>query len=187
MNRMFNSLDPAQLNLLLFGVILLAGSALGSYVVWPKVETLRSLVNTLAVLEGVATNGKPVGDEVTTLEAEVESLNYSLHGDVVKMPSNQLEAFIIGRMQDISWQHGIELRGVQPGTGNRIQIFEEVLFELEVAGGYFDIHRWLLAVRDEFGMVVIKHFNIVPIERNSLEPRLLASLTIVFYRETDDV
>ena len=186
MEQLLNKVDARQLTLLLFAVLLLTTGALGSYVVWPRVEVFRNLSNTLEVLQNVVTQGNTVQHEVAALQREVESLNRRLHGDTINMSSNQLEAFIIGRMQDISWRHSVELRGVTPGTGNQIQVFEEVLFNLEVAGDYFDLFTWLTSVRRELGMLVIKQFDITTIERNTTDPQLLARLTIAFYREMSD-
>jgi len=185
-DQLLNKFDPRQLNLLMMGVLLLTCGALGSYVVWPKVEVYRNLANTLEVVQSVVTHGNTIDHEVVALQQEVESLNHSLHGDVVNMSSNQLEAFIIGRMQNISWRHSVELRGVTPATGNQMRIFEEVLFNLEVAGDYFDLFSWLNAVRHELGMLVIKQFNITSTEGNSREPLLSARFTIAFYREMND-
>ena len=186
LNQLMKRMDPRQLNLLLFVVLLLSSSALASYVVWPKVDVFLNLSNTLKVLQNVLTQGNSVDHEVTALQQKVELLNHRLRGDTVNMSSNQLEAFIIGRMQDISWQHSVELRAVTPGSGNQIQIFEEVLFSVEVTGDYFDLFGWLTAVREELGMLVIKQFTITSIEHNTTEPRLLVILTIAFYREMND-
>ena len=186
MDQLLNKMDSRQLNLVMIGVLLLTCGALGSYVVWPKVEVYRNLANTLEVVQNVVTHGYTIDHDIEALQQEVESLNYRLHGNIVDMSSNQLEAFIIGRIQNISWQHSVELRGVTPATGNQMQVFEEVLFNLEVAGDYFDLFSWLNAVRHELGMLVIKQFNITSIEGNSGEPLLSATFTIAFYREMHD-
>ena len=186
MDKLLSRIDVRQLNLLLFTVLVLTSGALGSYVVWPKVEVFRHLSSNLEVLQNVLTEGNSVDHEVAALEQRAELLNHRLRGDTVNMSSNQLEAFIIGRMQDISWQHAVELRAVTPGVGNQMQVFEEVVFNLEVTGDYFDLFEWLNSVRQDLGMLVIKQFNIKSIERNKVEPELLATLTIAFYREVSD-
>ena len=54
---------------------------------------------------------------------------------------------------------------------------------MEVAGDYFDLYTWLQELGDKLGFVVIKSFNIRPLDARAAEPRLTARLTIVSYRE----
>jgi hypothetical protein len=98
------------------------------------------------------------------------------------LPDKQLEAFVIGRLQGISWRNHVELRGVKPGKGEVVRIFREVLFDVEVSGDYFDLFAWLQELRRELGFVVVKQFAIRPLERDKENPRLSVKLSIVSYR-----
>lgn len=172
--------------LLMASVALLVAAALGSYVILPEVRSYRQSVNTLTVLESAVAQQASLGIQVNTLETELDTLQQKLRGDTVNMPDNQMESFVIGRLQGISWRNNIELLGVRPGKGGKIQAFEEILFDVEVAGDYFDLYSWLQELDDELGFVVIKSFNIRPLDSIKAGPRLTARLTIVSYREGDN-
>ena len=73
---------------------------------------------------------------------------------------------------------------VRPAKGSTIQALEEILFEVEVAGDYFDLYAWLQDLDNKLGFVVIKNFNIRPLSTVLNNPRLIAKLTIVSYRVT---
>ena len=82
--------------------------------------------------------------------------------------------------------------GEQPGniyarfTNPTVRVFEEVLFNVVVAGDYFDIFNWLQALDDELGFVVVKQFDLQPDPGNRTGERLRANFTIVSYREVND-
>lgn len=169
--------------LLMVSAALLVAAALASYVILPEVRSYKQSVKTLGALESAVAQQTGLGMQVTTLESEIETLQNRLHGNTVNMPDNQMESFVIGQLQGISWRNNIELLGVRPGKGGQIQAFEELLFDVEIVGDYFDLYAWLQELDDELGFVVIKSFNIRPLDSTKAEPRLTARLTIVSYRE----
>jgi Tfp pilus assembly protein PilO len=183
MDQLLKNMEPRTMALLMVSVALLVAAALGSYVIWPKAQSYRQSINTLATLESVVSQQASIGMQVATLESELEALQHQLQGDMVNLPENQMESFVIGELQGISWRNKIELLGVRPGKGGLIQGFEEILFDVEVAGDYFDLYTWLQELGDKLGFVVIKSFNIRPLDARAAEPRLTARLTIVSYRE----
>jgi hypothetical protein len=105
---------------------------------------------------------------------------------MVNTPENEMESFIIGRLQTISWSNNIELLRVTPGNGTTVRMFEEVLFDVVIAGDYFDIYNWLQSLDDELGFVVVKQFDLRPVPGNMDDGRLNANFTIVSYREASD-
>ena len=183
MDRLLTALEPRKMVLLMVSAALLVAAALGSYVILPEVRSYKQSVKTLTALESAVAMKTGLGMQVTTLESEIDDLQHRLHGNTVNMPDNQMESFVIGQLQGISWRNNIELLGVRPGKGGQIQAFEEILFDVEVVGDYFDLHAWLHELDDELGFVVIKSFNIRPLDSTIAEPRLTARLTIVSYRE----
>ena len=184
MQQMLALLDPRTARLLMIAVAAIVAAALGTYVVWPMASEVLELSNTLTVLERVANRGEAMEDEIRAAELRVAELERELHGDMVDKSDNELEAFVLGRMQGISWRNDIELRSVKPSKGNRVLDFEEVRFEVQVTGDYFDLFAWLRDLNEELGFVVVKRFNLRATERNVSEPRLTATFTIVSYRGT---
>jgi len=186
MEELLKKMDPRQIFLAMVGMTLLLMAALVVYVVLPEVKDYRKSIGALEVLERVAQNGDELEQEKTALQQEIDGLVQRLHGDMVNMPKNQMEAFVIGRLQGISWHNNMELRAVTPGKGDAVLMFEEVLFDVEVTGEYFDLFAWLQDLGEELGYVVVKHFSIGPEGRGASDTRLNAKFTVVSYREVDD-
>ena len=118
---------------------------------------------------------------ITIHELLTATLKNKLQGGMVDLPDNQMESFVIGQLQGISWRNKIELMGVRPGKGSNIQALQEVLFDVEISGDYFDLYAWLQELDDQLGFVVIKSFTIRPLDTSLTGPRLIARLTIVSY------
>lgn len=183
MDRLLANMEPRIILLLMASIALLVAAALGSYVIWPEARSYRESLNTLSTLESVVSQQSSLETQLASLQDELDSLQGQLHGDMVNLPDNQMESFVIGRLQGISWRNKIELMGVRPGKGGIIQGFEEILFDVEVAGDYFDLYAWLQELGKELGFVVVKSFNIRPLDTGDTAPRLTARLTIVSYRK----
>ena len=183
MDKLLANMEPRKMVLLMVSAALLVAAALGSYVIWPQARSYQQSRNTLATLESVVSQQTGLGTQLASLENEIDTLQHQLHGDMVNLPDNEMESFVIGRLQGISWRNNIELLGVRPGKGGLIQGYEEVQFDVEVAGDYFDLYTWLQELDDELGYVVVKSFDIRPLDTRAAEPRLTARLTIVSYRE----
>ena len=183
MEALIKQLEPRTAIMLMIAAVLLVTAALGSYVILPEFRQYRGSLDTRNVLQQVTNNGASLDTQIETLRKEVDSLDHELHGDLANMPDNQMEAFIIGRLQGISWRNNIELQSVRPGKGNIVKVFEEIVFKVKITGEYLDLYAWLQELGQELGFVVIKHFSIKPLDSNEAEPRLIADLTIVSYRE----
>lgn len=184
MHALLQNTPPRTLLLMLVSLALVTVTALATYAVWPEYRDHRKALATLRLLEGVVAKGDPLEREMADLQQRVESLNHRLHGDMVNLPVNQMESFIIGRLQGISWRNHVELLSVTPGSGGKVLMFDEVMFNVRVSGDYFDIYRWLMDMREELGYVVVKQFNIQPGPSGSEDRRLVATFTIVSYRES---
>ena len=186
MGERLKKMDPRMASLAMVGVTLLALAVLAVYVVLPEVRDYRKSISTLEVLERVAQNGDELQQEMVVLQQQADGLVQRLHGDVVNMPKNQMEAFIIGRLQGISWRNNMVLRAVTPGKGDVVRMFEEVLFDVEVSGEYFDLFTWLQDLNEDLGYVVVKQFSIATEKHKDSDTRLNARFTIVSYREVGD-
>lgn len=179
-------MDPRTASLAMVGTTLLVLAVLVVYVVLPEFRDYRKSLTTLEVLERVTNNGDDLQQEMDSLQQQADALIQRLHGDMINMPVNQMEAFIIGRLQGISWRNNMVLQTVTPGKGDVVRMFEEVLFDVEVSGEYFDLFAWLQDLSEELGYVVVKHFSIAMENNKDSNTRLNARFTIVSYREVKD-
>lgn len=186
MNKLLMETEPRVLVLLMVSSALLVIAALGSYVIWPEFRDFRKSMDVLSVLREVTARGDDLDNQMVVLKTSVDRLNRELHGDMVNTPAKEMESFIIGRLQTLSWNNNVELLRVTPGHGSTVSVFEEVLFEVSISGDYFDIFNWLQALDDELGFVVVKRFALQPDGGGDSGERLKANFTIVSYREVAD-
>jgi Tfp pilus assembly protein PilO len=184
MEAILRNTPPRTLLLLMGSLAVLLLAAIASRVVWPQYRHYSQAQSTLRMLNSALEHGDGLIREMQGLQQQVASLNHQLHGDMVDLPQNQMESFIIGRLQKISWRNHIELDSVTPGTGSKVQAFEEILFSVRISGDYFDIYQWLHDMREELGYVVVKQFDIKRSASGSASQRLHASFTIAAYRDT---
>ncbi|MCU7886113.1 MAG: hypothetical protein KZQ82_18130, partial [Candidatus Thiodiazotropha sp. (ex Lucinoma annulata)] len=109
-------------------------------------------------------------------------LAHQLHGDMAGLPAKQMESYIIGRLQKVSWETDVELISVKPGDGQRVQMFQESLFEVEIHAKYFNFFNWLQTIGRELGFIVVKKYEINTINKELSNPELKIVLTMVSYR-----
>ena len=174
-----------ELRLLLLGLaaILLAAAVVG--LVAPSAKALQSATREVTVLEEAAQDGAELDRHLQEQHARIEDLKYRLHGDMANLPARQVEAYVIGRLQRVSWNNEVELVSVQPALGERVQIFQEMLFNVELAGHYGDLYSWMLDARKELGYVVVKEYSLARRDNNDEEPQLLAQLSLASYRAVE--
>ena len=178
-------LDERQQRLLIVGAFVLLVAVCFAYVILPALKSYRQALTSMRVIESVVVNEQSMETELERLAAEVAALDRELHGDTANLAENQLEAFVVGRLQSISWRNGVELLSVEPRIGDTIQMFRESLFEIRLSGDYFALFAWLNNVRDELGFVVIKEYEMRPTEDVARDPTLEARLVVASYRVDD--
>lgn len=193
MANWLDRLTREQLRLIGGSLLLLLVVALGSYVVLPEFRALRAASSSLKLLEASTQTGPDIGAQLSSLIAEIEQLERDLHGDMATLPVNQIEAYIIGRLQRISWQFDIEFLGVEPSYGGIVGEFQELLFDVELRGNYFDLFDWLRGVSRELGFVVVKRFQISPSVNSGPSansgvntPEVQIDLTMASYRSLEN-
>ncbi|MDH3716189.1 MAG: type 4a pilus biogenesis protein PilO [Gammaproteobacteria bacterium] len=179
-------LDDRSLLMLLGGVAALLFAAGIVYLVVPEYKALNMAVETRANMRETVSKGKAVYGELESLAEEVAELRQRVHGDMANRPLKQMESYIIGRLQKISWQHNIELRGVAPGPGRSVQMFKEIVFDVELVGDYFDLVAWLRELSGQLGFVVVKEYRMRPLNIADDEPQLVLNLKMVSYRLVSD-
>ena len=167
---------------LLASVMLLMFFTSSVYAIWPQVKALKSGYQTRDELKDIVSNKDKLEEQIKNLAADVDGLKRKLKGDMANLPEKKMEAYIIGELQNISWNHKISLIGVKPVKGNEIQMFQEILFNVQISGDYFDLYQWLLDLRDQLGFIVIKNFELNEINPNDTNSTLLMKLQIASYK-----
>ncbi|MDH3589673.1 MAG: hypothetical protein OEQ74_09735 [Gammaproteobacteria bacterium] len=175
-------MDARRRNLIALGLIGILVTGMLVYVVLPEIKEFHNKSTSRSALIGIATDGNDLLQQIDSRMQAIDELTQRLHGDSANLPPRQMESFVIGRLQKISWDNNIELISVRPGEGERVAEFREMLFKVELEGGYIPVHRWLWAVRKELGFVVIKEFSLVRADQSPVDPRLQATLTLASYR-----
>jgi len=175
--------QPRTVALMMGGIVLLVVLSEFTYLLLPQVKSYRALDASYSMLEQAVGNNQSLANQLQRIEAEVNDLSHDLHGDMAQLPVKQMESFVIGRLQKVSWETDVELVSVLPGSGGQVQNFREQLFEVKLSAHYHDFFEWLQIINDELGYIVVKKFEIRPDDRDELEnPRLSLVLTLVSYR-----
>ncbi|HUO82313.1 MAG TPA: GspMb/PilO family protein [Gammaproteobacteria bacterium] len=182
MNNLLARLDPKRLPLLAGGITLLACVTLSVYLVLPQYRTWRAASTERDGLELSVQAAPSVAAEHLRLVGEVQALETALRGDAGSMPEQALEAFVIGRLQDLSWRRGVDLVSVQPMPPGTVGAIRETTFQLELEGGYAELRAWLGDIGGELGFVTIRQLALVPQDGEGDDPRLRAALILAAYR-----
>lgn len=182
MMDILSRLDNRSLNLYGALVVLLMAAASFVYLVLPHAKSIKSGLDQRDALEQVGINGTKLEEQLLVLNGEVKELQRQLHGDMGNLPAKEMEAFIIGRLQDISWRNSVDLVSVEPRAGGDVETFEETLFKVELSGNYFDLYQWISATGRELGFVVVKEYEMRATDESVSDPKLFAELTMASYR-----
>lgn len=183
MQDFFETAEPRVVAMLLAAVVLLVTAVEVTYLLWPQVKTYRDLSSSHQLLEQTVTSSDSLTRQLERIDTEVQALSRELHGDMARLPARQMESFVIGRLQKVSWATDVELVSVQPGSGRQVQNFRESLFEVRLNARYHDFFQWLQQVNDELGYIVVKKFEIDSGSPEDIDnPVLSLSLTLVSYR-----
>jgi hypothetical protein len=174
-----------QLRLGSFGIVAIVVSIMLFYVALPQWRAYGSARILVTTLEQGMADGIDLDAQLGVLAVDVEKLEHTLHGDTSNLPLKQVEAFVIGRLQTISWKNHVELVGVKPHAGTQKGPFRELLFDLELRGDYFDCFAWLQDISSELGFIVVKQFEMSPIAGDGDEPLLRVKLTMASYRNAE--
>ncbi|MFK8020094.1 MAG: type 4a pilus biogenesis protein PilO [Pseudomonadales bacterium] len=141
-------------------LVVLAASVV--YGVLPKYKQWNKVSHSLQLLSDAAALPVDMNVQILQLEQKVADLERKLSGDSASLPSKQFESHIIGQLQKAAWQYSLQLEGIKPSQGEKVDRFRETLFEVTLSGGYFAIHDLLGGLREKLGFVVVKRFNVKP-------------------------
>jgi hypothetical protein len=175
-------LDAREFRLALLGIGLVVTSIAISAAFLPKVKEYRAAARAVTVLEEAKENTADLEQQLEERYAKIEDLKFQLHGDMANLPLKQVESYVIGRLQKISWRNDVDLVSVEPALGQQVQIFSEMLFNIELIGEYDDIYRWLWDAKNELGFVVVKEYAMSRRDNVDDNPKLLAEVSLASYR-----
>ena len=185
MRELLQNIGIRELRLILVGLGAVITVALVVSVVTPRIKVLRTTTNTVETLRAASGDGLELDRHLQEEHDEIEELKFRLYGDMANLPVKQVEAYIIGRLQEISWGTGVDLLSVEPAAGNQVQIFQEILFNVEAVGHYEDLYQWLWEVRTELGYVVVNEYSLKRNDDNDEDPVLVADLSLASYRAVE--
>ncbi len=177
-----DKLDAREFRLAALGLGMVITAAAVSLTLLPAARLYLANAKAVGVLE--AANGATIDldQQLEARHASIEELKFRLHGDMANLPLNQVESYVIGKLQKISWRNEVELVSVKPAAGQRVQIFNEVLFNVELIGEYDNIYRWLWGAKNELGFVVVKEYGMQRRDNVDANPRLLTTVSLASYR-----
>ncbi len=182
MQSMLQKINLREFRLLLIGVGAVVTCAAVALLVIPNAKAYQAVSREIAVLRQASRDGDALETHLQEQHEKIQDLNYRLHGDMAGLPVRQIESYVVGRLQRISWGNDIELVSVEPTMGDRVEIFQEMIFNVQLSGKYVDLYQWLWEARNELGFVVVKEYGLERRDNDDDEPLLLANLSLATYR-----
>ena len=179
-DQLFADVEPRVLRLAAISVVLLALAAGYLYLVKPAWVQYADV----KFQHAQASSGLPGGGEnsdatILQAEREVEDLRNTLYGGAANIPRAEIESFVVDALDRISEVHGVRLLGITPDVSDRVLMFEELPYTVEVSGSFFALHKWLYTVERELRPMVVKRFELSPSRDRSV---ITLNLKIVAYR-----
>ena len=166
-------------------VVFTVAALLGTFVLKPAWQSYSEVSHSRDLLVGVIGGNAQLDDTIVELQQETRKLRARIYGDIVRLPVSEMEAYIIGKLQQVSWNHEIELAGVTPREGEEIDIFQGFVFEIQMYAGFFDLVNWLGEIQHDLGFAVLESFTLTADTPDEADPRLNVRITITSYRAVD--
>ncbi len=175
LEKLQQQLRPEGWLALMATVLVLTVLAAYLYLLKPSLARYRELAQIWSpvALEDAFGRAEEAGGEIVALEQEVRELQDELYGGAAGLPLEQMESFVIDRLDRISVQRGVQLVSVKPGELSRVLMFDEMPYDVDVAGEYFALYDWLQAVEEELRPMVVKRFAMQPgVQQDGVSMRL---------------
>ncbi len=185
MQELLSKINLREMRLLLIGLGAVVIAGLVVTLVLPKAKAMRTARATVETLRSAANDGTELDRHLQEEHEKIQDLKFRLYGDMANLPVKQVEAYIIGRLQEISWGTNVDLLSVEPAMGEQVQIFQEILFNVQAVGQYNDLYEWLWEVRNELGYVVVNEYRLRRKDDDDKQPVLLADLSLASYRAVE--
>jgi len=178
-------IEPRSLGLMLMlsGFVIAVAASL--YGVKPQYQSYKDKSDSFEMLHNQIDDQAQLEQVIDAERKKIKALQLQLHGEAGEMPVNEIEAYLVGRLQGLAWDAGIELLGVRPGLAKRILEFEEISFKVDVVGEYRNLYQWLKKIGDKLGFMLISNYEINLNGGSREQKNLRMKVTIVFYRVAD--
>jgi Tfp pilus assembly protein PilO len=177
--------EPGSLRLIVGLIAGVVAIAIALYLIKPQYLAFRDSRVSYEMLHSQIDDQAQLQNAIDEERKHIRELQLQLHGEAGDMPVNEMESYLVGRLQALAWDADIELAGVRPGSAKRIMEFEEISFEVEVVGEYRDLYRWLDNIGEALGFMLVTNYEIRLSGKNKSETELNMHVTIVFYRAAD--
>jgi len=177
--------EPRSLGLILLLIGFVLATAIALYMIKPQYQRFNDSSHSFESLNGQIDDQAQLQRAIDTERNKIREMQLKLHGEAGDMPVNEMEAYLVGRLQGLAWESGIELAGVRPGQAKRIMAFEEISFKVDVTGEYRNLYDWLNRIVDTLGFMLVSNYDISLDGRKNNETQLKMNVTIVFYRAID--
>ncbi len=181
MNHLLSRITTLQMWVTI-GVSALVALAISLALLLPLTANTLDSHRNYAQLSELLENETHPAEQLKQIERQVVELDKKLNGELAELPTKQIESFVIGELQSISWQQDINLIGIVPSQGQDISIFSEHLFQVRLTGNFFEIANWLSSVRNQLGFIVVKQFVMQPIRQANSGWNLQVELIMSSYR-----
>jgi Tfp pilus assembly protein PilO len=176
------NVEPRFLSLVMGLMVALVATSLSLYGIKPQYMDFSKNRASLALLENQMDDPEQLQQSIDNQRLQIQQLQHQLHGESGNMPINQMESYLIGRLQNLSWQTGVKLISVRPGAAIRVLDFDEISFEVSVRGEYKKLYAWLNSLSDNLGFVMVANYKIQSASQNASITNLNMDVTLIFYR-----
>jgi type IV pilus assembly protein PilO len=153
-------IDPRSLRLLAVGSLVLLVTAMALYLIKPLWLEYQAIKSSNQVLNQAMAYGTDLDKQLEQRKVNMHKLEEQLFGSSGAIPAKQMESYVIGILQSISWGQRVKLNSVKPMPNRDILQFRESPFEVSLSGDYFDLYHSLQAINSELGFIVIDKFII---------------------------
>lgn len=185
MFELVQQVQPRVLILAIFSVVVLTLLSAYLYLFKNPLTEYSQLrqIRTQAILDVKSEQMGIDKRQMNRLEGDIVRLKERLYGKGSRLSPSQMVPYVIGELDRLTGPYRVQLVSVKPGSVSKVLMFDEVPFDIEVAGGYFDLCGWLQQVETELRPMVVKQFQVSP---TGAEKRLKMKLRVVSYRPSEE-
>jgi Tfp pilus assembly protein PilO len=171
---------PARTLWLVIGGILLLVLAEGWLLVLrqPLAEYLK-LKRERATLESPVGSPAQLPAEVERAERQLAALTERLASAEKPNATDRTMVQLMDRLAALAARHGATLHGVRPVEARRASMFDEMAFDIQGAGSYPALLKWLEDMESELAPFVVTRFSI---KRGATAEALAMDLRLAVYR-----
>ena len=184
MRELLKDIEPRNLNIIMVLMVLLVVVMVFSYSIRPEYQDLRQNRDALELLENRMDDQQALETMIREQHTQITDMRHAISGESGELHLSEMESYLIGRLQNLSWESDIQLVSVRPGSSKRVIDFDEIAFEVTVVGRYFDLYDWLIRLDRNLGFVMVTRYRLQPAATggSSDDDQLKMELTLVFYR-----